>query len=152
MRGERLRDARVVDRDASGLKLSTQLVLPAAATVQADVDETVYVGRLLDVVAEQNSDPLPAQLAEEEAQLEDHVLTAPASCGASGQTSFVIPGEKNDGIGRGDGVILELLQDRPPSVGLLVQDDHLPTRGLLQNPDGEMKDGVVSSVDDEDRS
>jgi hypothetical protein len=74
----------------------------------------------------EDGNPTTAQASDEEAKLEDDVLpsTAPPLAGAD-QATLVIGGKKHysePGVGR---VVLKLLDDRPATIGLFMQDRRL---------------------------
>lgn len=98
--------------EASGPQLSRELNLPAAGLIQRDVGQPTNVGGQRDVALVENSDPLAAELAEEEPKFEDDVLASPKLDGAvSDRVRFVIAGQDHDGVLRAGGALLELLDD-----------------------------------------
>ncbi len=59
------------------MELGYQPFLPDVLIVERDIDDVVIVRRSLDAWRHQRAHSIDSELADEEAELEDHVLTRP---------------------------------------------------------------------------
>lgn len=142
-----------IDGDADFAKLPEKVVAPCATTVVLDVSQALQIGRKLDAGLVDHRDVIAPECADEETELEDHVL----SCSRfkllrlSLLRAEVVRREQHHGVTGTRSSYLQLLDESASSVRLVVQDQGFDLRGPAEERiDAELQ-SVVVAVDDEDR-
>ena len=96
---------------------------------------------------------LTAQLSEEKAEFENHILSAPrlGSCIGAG-TALIVTSEQNhreSGVAR---MVLKLLEDGAATIGLLMQNDDFSTSSPFEDTNHFVEDGPRVPVHYENRA